>query len=754
MLWLLNHSTLRKFELGQLRQLGITEVYTPKRFPFDEANLSADVDYSLDATLSLTADELRLLNAQDWYGKVDSAAWELANRAFDVAIIAAFATQIDNVSRNFSGTIVLRAFGLENGSTYTKRLYRTLGPSGMRRLEALGQRFWFGAGYGHLAEVEGGLLRRRNNHLPVGLAGKADMSSWTGERRRILFVCPRIAVQPYYDAIYRDFVTTFGDLPYTMGGAQPLPVADPNVVGFLPRADHERNMHEHRVMFYHSTETNHLHYHPLEAVRVGMPLIFMAGGLLDRLGGLGLPGRAGSKAAARRKVQRILDGDTRFTEHVRQSQLRLFEAVSPEATGLVWRESFSRILAGRTAKLSAPSRAATPKKILVLLPIGYRGGSLRGALLLVQALLAGSRAAGQPATIVFAHLDDDEVYPSDEFDGLGAGIEQRPFVWRTMTADEAQRAMQFSGLTDWRPDSPEYQYPDDGAQQFADCDLWLVISDRLAKPILPLRPIVLMVYDYLQRYVAYLSHGADLPFLEAARTADRVLVTTEFTKRDALQYAGVSPERLVKVPMLVPAFPMQQRHADPKRQYFIWVTNSQVHKNHINAFKALRRYYEEHDGQLSCLVTGSGSKDLLTSKYSHLAPLRALIDESRKLRRNVRLMGDLEDRVYQRTLAGAAFLWHAAQIDNGTFSVVEAATLGVPSISTDYPAMREMDGTFGLGLSWMPFDRPDEMARGLKQMELDVEAGLRPAASAELIRQRSDIAAAGAAYWDVVSDLL
>ena len=49
---------------------------------------------------------------------------------------------------------------------------------------------------------------------------------------------------------------------------------------------------------------------------------------------------------------------------------------------------------------------------------------------------------------------------------------------------------------------PSYQAPDDGISQFMDCDLWIVISDRLRLPLLPVRPYLLMVYDYLQRYQA------------------------------------------------------------------------------------------------------------------------------------------------------------------------------------------------------------------------------------------------------------
>ena len=76
----------------------------------------------------------------------------------------------------------------------------------------------------------------------------------------------------------------FSCFDYTIGGAQPVQVNDKNVIGFVTREQHEFNMRQHRVMYYHSAEPNHIHYHPFEAVRAGMPLVFMADGMLDSMG--------------------------------------------------------------------------------------------------------------------------------------------------------------------------------------------------------------------------------------------------------------------------------------------------------------------------------------------------------------------------------------------------------------------------------------------------------------------------------------
>ena len=106
---------------------------------------------------------------------------------------------------------------------------------------------------------------------------------------------------------------------------------------------------------------------------------------------------------------------------------------------------------------------------------------------------------GDDIEVVFGHLDDPACYPKEALEDLPASIKRRPYRWRIVPHDEAVRACAYAGLSGSLKDQT-YQAPDDGISQFADCDLWVVISDRLDLPLLPVRPHLLMVYDYIQRY--------------------------------------------------------------------------------------------------------------------------------------------------------------------------------------------------------------------------------------------------------------
>jgi glycosyltransferase involved in cell wall biosynthesis len=206
--------------------------------------------------------------------------------------------------------------------------------------------------------------------------------------------------------------------------------------------------------------------------------------------------------------------------------------------------------------------------------------------------------------------------------------------------------------------------------------------------------------------------------------------------------------------MLAPDFSDSLFHSSPcESNYFVWTTNSAPHKNHENALKALKWYYDELDGQLDCLVTGVNTDNLLKTPMPHLLVAASLANGSKTLRQRVRWHGELPDIDYKRTLVGAAFLWHAGKIDNGTFSVVEAASLRVPALSSDYPAMREIDEQFALNLAWMDADDSIGMAEQLKQMELTYQSRRGSLPSKATLAEQCVDKLAGE-YWKAVRECL
>ena len=681
-MWLLNHTAARKFEVPMLKQIGVNEIFLPKKYQADIEFRSASVSWEEDANLTIPAEDLAVLNEQDWYCSPSRQAWDIANRHFDVLFFIFYKPEIlTSIANNFKGAALWRTYGVAQGVTYDSILKLISPDEGTYKAKSMGRRLWFAEAYPHLHEVEPEYLARRRLYLPLGLIDTRVNDRWSGTDRKIFFVCPNIATNPYYAEVYSEFRKSFGDFPHAVGGMQAIDPGYPEVLGFVPLETHERNMREFRLMFYHSTEPNHIHYHPFEAIRAGMPLVYMAGGLLDRLGGKTLPGRCKNVEEARQKIRRVLDNDRSLIDDICRTQVALLEPMRADLCVEEWRRGMRLVVEDLEAgRRSQPVLAPRKKRVAVIVPVGYRGGSLRGAKLLAQAIHAGSRQFGEEAEVVLLHLDDCEVYPEEEFDDLPQEIVRRPYKWKALDGVEARRAMRFAGHEGWEPVSLHYISPDDGVADLMDCDAWVVVSDRLSMPLLPLRPYLLIVYDYLQRYVSIMPPGADHTFLAAARRAAGVMVTTEFTYRDALQYAGVPAQRVFKLPMLAPTTysAIAATPAAADANYFLWTTNAAPHKNHQHAIEALKIYYEELDGRLDCVVTGVNTANLMKEPPPHLQKSASLFKGCKALKKRVRWLGELGEGSYRKTLAGAAFLWHAGRMDNGTFSVVEAAATGIP----------------------------------------------------------------------------
>src|SRR5699024_11093340 len=121
-------------------------------------------------------------------------------------------------------------------------------------------------------------------------------------------------------------------------------------------------------------------------------------------------------------------------------------------------------------------------------------------------------------------------YSDGDFSELPSDIERRAIRFTILNSDEAYRAMHYAGYDDWQPGSDKYLAFNDNVQKLQDFDLWLIVSDRLTIPLLPLRPIVNIIFDYIQRYFpSILPEEFNNQILDTIRLSDRVFVTTNFT---------------------------------------------------------------------------------------------------------------------------------------------------------------------------------------------------------------------------------
>ncbi|MFH0963961.1 MAG: glycosyltransferase [Planctomycetota bacterium] len=370
-------------------------------------------------------------------------------------------------------------------------------------------------------------------------------------------------------------------------------------------------------------------------------------------------------------------------------------------------------------------------RVAVFVPELYQGGTLRAAKDVAKMISLGASRIGADTDVVFGYRPGVITPAIDLKDLWEAGIATREIGFRLVKAEHARVMTRLEGVD--RPlTNDTYCLISDGANDFLDCDLWLLISDRLQVPLLPLRPFGIFVFDCIQRYVPeiwgdegwVLQSTAFIPLL---RNADFILATTPSTLNDLNSFVGVPRARLRRIPMF---FEKLALHPDDvpspsPRDYFVWTSNSTPHKNHERVLEALARYYDHLGGRLKAVMVGQCTEDFdPRRKYPfqrsdpvYAEKIRRLIAQRPSLKENLDIRGYPPDEAYLSIIRNARFLLHANLYDNGSFSVIDAAYLGAPSLSSRYPAMEFMNESFDLNLTFFdPFDVVDIAAK-LKEME-------------------------------------
>jgi hypothetical protein len=340
-LWIVNHKTLMSGEVPLLHSLGF-EVFIPKVVPtHDRAFRSAGVTSDYDAALGLTPAVLRVLNHENFFERCwASTVTQIINRYFDVIIchFTYYTTPLREAALKFQGLLIARAFGREHPRTYGEFRTWVPHPSLLEDIGSLGRRFIFAQAYDNLAEIEELPLRSRAHTITVPLPKftSKHVNTWTGTGSNALFLCPAIGDNGHYSRVYLAIKRDFGDLPHVIFGSQVGPVKDPAVLPYLSDDALVDLYRSTPVFIYPSPEPRHLHYSPLEAMMVGTPVLYLEGGLIDRLAGTTLPGACANVLEMKTKARRLIEGDRALAETIRSNQARVLETFAPEVLRRQW----------------------------------------------------------------------------------------------------------------------------------------------------------------------------------------------------------------------------------------------------------------------------------------------------------------------------------------------------------------------------------------------------------------------------------
>jgi hypothetical protein len=353
-LWLLCHKTLMEYEVPLLRSLGF-EVFVPKIIPKTDDFRSCATDFSFDESLTIPEHVLRVLNSCPFYQpKWPREAVFYMNRYFGTAFVMPMEGFRESVT-NFEGNLLMRAFGLINKASYHKHLEGFYDEQVFCWINAVRHRFWFAAGYQQLKECESPLFAERSLYLPIGLSPAfwKNANTWTGTERRLLFFCPSIVKNPYHAAVYQQFKREFGDFPHLIAGKQDVPVNDPHVLGFVSDQELVDLYKSCSVFLYPSRERRHVHYSPVEANIVGMPIIFYDNSLLARICNRKVQGAVSSVAEARDLIKAILNGEGDLIRSLKKDQQDIAYFFSDQYCKGIWQKSLASIGLGEALRKSS-----------------------------------------------------------------------------------------------------------------------------------------------------------------------------------------------------------------------------------------------------------------------------------------------------------------------------------------------------------------------------------------------------------------
>ena len=207
---------------------------------------------------------------------------------------------------------------------------------------------------------------------------------------------------------------------------------------------------------------------------------------------------------------------------------------------------------------------------------------------------------------------------------------------------------------------------------------------------------VAVAYDFQE-----LSHPKFFDLGERARReafradlgrADRVVAISEATKKDAIERAGIPPERVTVIPPVVgaPRTPLRPEEMEQRLAaqglaaagFTLYPANFWPHKNHerlLAAFALARTKLPD-----MCLVL-CGALDAARERLLSSVEARGLVDA-------VRVFPYVSDGDVTALLQGARFLVFPSLYEGFGIPVLEAMALGTPAACSDLPALRELAG--------------------------------------------------------------
>lgn len=284
MLWCSSHKTLAAEEIPLFMEAGfrvvplMTDFWTFKYAPELDSQNCGDWKKTID----LPPDIIRRLQAIKFYENEGRNAFcpkelQLLKDHVDVVYVSVLPNLAIRLAQHFPGTVVFRPFGHGSLNTYS-RIAQNLGAD-LAGLSKSHNYIWAPI-LTSLQAPEDPRICVNAQHLGAFVSpARLGHTRWSSQESEpyVVETIPRIEKQTYYSDIYNRYVQDHGQLPIKiLGGNSPRGGAfkDPRIVGYLDDAGYHRTATRARVSIYHGRSHYHLHYHPIEFMALGIPVLY------------------------------------------------------------------------------------------------------------------------------------------------------------------------------------------------------------------------------------------------------------------------------------------------------------------------------------------------------------------------------------------------------------------------------------------------------------------------------------------------
>ena len=359
-------------------------------------------------------------------------------------------------------------------------------------------------------------------------------------------------------------------------------------------------------------------------------------------------------------------------------------------------------------ELTAPLSPNRPYHVRVFLPMAYRGGVWEAARTLLVGLDEVNRGRRNPLQITLAFAPGQAGLDALAAKVPGLRIEQ-------LTQQLFPAAGGGTQALPWSPSALR-------------ADAWFSLVDRFRYPMMVVRPLGVMVYDVIQKYLPEIFseefHTEYIPSMRATvARADLVITTNPVTRLDVAEEYALARHRVALVPVACEPgskFGGQAARAVPVPSgHLLNITNISPHKGIVVVMRAYARLKRELGGRGPGLVFSGNNTHLIGPSYTgpEDAVLRGLRDVLRELGlvpgEDVWFLGYTDDAQLHDLYERCGAVINAARYDNGTFSLIEARYFGKPAVSSRYPAAVALYDHFGIPVDYFEADDDRDLAETL-----------------------------------------